>query len=229
MLADFFETLAGGVEQIIQTFGLPGVTLIALLENLFPPTPSELLYPLAGKLAYDGELTPWGVIAAGVAGSLAGSLIYYSLGYWLGAERARAAIVRFGHIRIGRFAFTLIAVADYDQAVALFQRRGGSIVLIARLMPLVHSVVSIPAGVTRMRLLPFIVYTGVVRAVDRAAHAGGDVVGHQLGTSVVLDGRIRICVVRLDGIGRCVYDHPAVSFASPPPIKESTLMRTIFC
>jgi membrane protein DedA with SNARE-associated domain len=161
MLADFFETLAGGVEQIIQTFGLPGVTLIALLENLFPPTPSELLYPLAGKLAYDGKLDPWGVIAAGVIGSLAGSLTYYSVGYRLGAERVRTAIVRFGQIRIGRFAVTLIAVDEYDQAVALFQRRGGSIVLIARLMPLVHSIVSIPAGVTRMRLLPFIVYTSV--------------------------------------------------------------------
>lgn len=161
MLADFFDTLAGGVEQIIEAFGLPGVTLIALLENLFPPTPSELLYPLAGKLAYDGELTAWGVIVAGVIGSLAGSLIYYGAGYWLGAERARAAIVRFGQPKIGRFQFTLVAIDDYDQAVALFQHRGGSIVLIARLMPLVHSVVSIPAGVTRMRLLPFIAYTAL--------------------------------------------------------------------
>ncbi len=161
MLADFFDTLAGGVEQIIEAFGLPGITLIAIMENLFPPTPSELLYPLAGKLAYDGKLAPWGVIIAGVIGSLAGSLFYYSVGRWLGAERVRAAIVRFGQPKIGRFQLTLVAVDEYDQAVELFERRGGSIVLIARLMPLVHSVVSIPAGVVRMRLPAFIFYTAL--------------------------------------------------------------------
>jgi membrane protein DedA with SNARE-associated domain len=161
MLAKIVDAFAGGVEQIIRSFGLPGITLIALLENLFPPTPSEFLYPLAGKLAYDGKLSPWGVIAAGVLGSLIGSLTYYGLGYWLGADRTRAAIVRFGQVHIRRFAFTLVAVEDYDRAVALFQRRGGSIVLIARLVPLVHSVVSIPAGVIHMRLPAFIIYTAL--------------------------------------------------------------------
>lgn len=165
MLADLVETLADWLESIVNTLGLPGVGLIALLENLFPPTPSEFLYPLAGKLAYDGRLTPLGVIAAGIVGSLAGSLIYYSLGYRLGADRVRQGIVRFGRLRLGRLKVTIIPVEDYDRAVLLFQRRGGTIVLVARLVPLVHSVVSIPAGVTRMRLLPFVIYTVIGSAL----------------------------------------------------------------
>jgi membrane protein DedA with SNARE-associated domain len=165
LLADLVETLAAWMEEIVQTLGLPGVGLIAFVENLFPPTPSEFLYPLAGKLAYDGKLTPLGVIAAGIIGSLAGSLIYYSLGYRLGADRVRQGIVRFGQLRVWRFKVTIVPVEDFDRAVLLFQRRGGAIVLIARLVPLVHSVVSIPAGVTHMRLLPFVIYTVIGSAL----------------------------------------------------------------
>jgi membrane protein DedA with SNARE-associated domain len=165
LLADLVETLAAWMEEIVQTLGLPGVGLIAFVENLFPPTPSEFLYPLAGKLAYDGKLTPLGVIAAGIMGSLAGSLIYYGLGYRLGADRVRQGIVRFGQLRLWRLRVTIVSVEDYDRAVLLFQRRGGTIVLVARLVPLVHSVVSIPAGVTRMRLLPFVIYTVIGSAL----------------------------------------------------------------
>lgn len=165
MLTDFFEALASGLEQIVNVFGLPGITLIALLENLFPPTPSEFLYPLAGKLAYDGKLTAGGIIIAGVLGSLVGSLTYYSLGYWLGEDRVRRAIARFGQIRVRRLKVQVVSTEDYDRATRLFQQRGGIIVLIARLVPLVHGVVSIPAGVTRMRLLPFIVYTAIGSAL----------------------------------------------------------------
>ena len=159
LLAQFVETIAAGLEQLVHTFGLPGIVLIALLENLFPPTPSEFLYPLAGKLAYDGKLTTLGIVAAGTLGSLIGSLSYYSLGYWLGEDRTRHAITRFGHIKLLRVKIEFVTIEEYDAAVRLFQRRGGVIVLIARLVPLVHSVVSIPAGVIRMPLFPFIVFT----------------------------------------------------------------------
>lgn len=165
LITDIFESLTTWVENIIHTFGLPGVTLIALLENLFPPTPSEFLYPLAGKLVADGNLTAPGVIAAGIVGSLAGSLTYYAVGYWLGEVRVREAIDRFGEVHLWRFRFLIASVEDYDRAVALFQRWGGAIVLVARIMPFVHSIVSIPAGVTRMKLFPFIVYTAIGSAL----------------------------------------------------------------
>ena len=102
---------------------------------------------------------------AGIVGSLAGSLIYYAVGRRLGPDRARQAVARFGTLKIHRFSVQFMAVEDYDRAVQLFQRRGGVIVLVARLMPLVHSVVSIPAGVTQMPLVPFMAYTGLGSAL----------------------------------------------------------------
>lgn len=149
----------------MHSFGLPGVTLIALFENLFPPTPSEFLYPLAGKLVADGNFALVGVILAGILGSLIGSLFYYWLGYRLGEERARQVIVRFGHFKILRFRIQVVSAQDYDRALTLFHRWGGMVVLVARIMPLVHSVVSIPAGVTRMALPAFVVYTVVGSAL----------------------------------------------------------------
>ncbi len=161
MLTDVVEALAAALEQLVEVVGLPGVLIIALFENLFPPTPSEFLYPMAGKLVYDGQLTAWGVIATGVLGSLAGSLLYYGLGSWLGEERARVAIARYGTIRLWRWTITIVSVDDYNRALDLFARWGGPLVLVARLVPLVHSVVSIPAGVVRMPLLSFVFYTAL--------------------------------------------------------------------
>jgi membrane protein DedA with SNARE-associated domain len=161
VLANFFEAFATWAERSLEVLGMPGVALLALLENLFPPTPSEFLYPLAGKLAYDGLLAPWEVIIAGVVGSLAGSLLYYSLGYRLGAERTRRAIERYGRLRVLGLGIQIVTVEEYDAAVRLFATRGGAIVVVARIMPLVHSVVSIPAGVTHMRLGRFVLYTVV--------------------------------------------------------------------
>ncbi len=165
MLSEILDALATWGEETVRVVGLPGIVLLAFLENLFPGTPSEFLYPLAGKLAYDGKLVVWRIIVAGVAGSLAGSLLYYYLGYRLGEVRARNAIARFGQFRLLGVQFTIVSVADYDRAVDVFRRRGGSIVLVARLMPLVHSVISIPAGVTQMGLRAFIFYTALGSAL----------------------------------------------------------------
>jgi membrane protein DedA with SNARE-associated domain len=159
MLSDLVQGLAALVEQIVTTFGAPGIALIALFENLFPPTPSEALYPLAGKLAYDGLITPLVVVAAGTFGSLVGALAYYTLGYRLGEQRSREIITRYGRIRLLRLTITIVSIEDYERGLGLFQRYGGRIVFLARLLPLVHGVVSIPAGVIRMNLLAFIFCT----------------------------------------------------------------------
>jgi len=161
MLADFVESVTEVIQQIITVFGPAGVTLIALLENLFPPTPSEFLYPLAGKMAYDGQISPFAVVAAGVLGSLIGSLIFYTIGYWLGSERVHDLIARRGHFNVFGLRIQLVSAEDYDRALRLFKRYGGRIVFIARIMPLVHGVVSIPAGVVRMNLALFMTYTAL--------------------------------------------------------------------
>lgn len=159
MLADFFENITLLLEGLVHTVGLPGIALVALLENLFPPTPSEFLYPLAGKLAYDSSVSPLLVIAAGVLGSLVGSLLYYTLGRRLGPQRVRDLLLRYGTLHVWRLRLRFVSPQDYDRALELFGLYGGRIVLVARIMPVVHSVVSIPAGVVGMPLLPFVVYT----------------------------------------------------------------------
>jgi membrane protein DedA with SNARE-associated domain len=165
MLSDLVEGIASLVEQIVTNLGAPGIALIALFENLFPPTPSEALYPLAGKLAYDGAITLVAIVIAGTIGSVIGALAYYTLGYKLGEARTRDLITRYGHVRLLRFTIPIISSEDYDRGMALFHRHGGRIVFAARLLPLVHGVVSIPAGVVRMSLPRFVVYTALGSAL----------------------------------------------------------------
>lgn len=147
--------------NLVATFGAPGITVVALFENLFPPTPSEYIYPLAGKMAYDGKVSLLAVVVAGTLGSLAGALIFYRLGYWLGEARAREAIARYGTLRVLGRSLKVLSAQDFDMGLSLFARYGYRIVFIARLMPFVHGVVSIPAGVVRMPLLPFMFYTAL--------------------------------------------------------------------
>jgi membrane protein DedA with SNARE-associated domain len=161
LLVDLVENITEFLESIVLTLGPLGIVLVSFLENLFPPTPSEVLYPLAGKLAADGLLSPLTIIVAGTIGSLSGALLWYTLGYRLGEERMRMLFVRFGQVRIGRVTISLITVTDYDRAIRLFKRRGGTILFLVRAMPLVHGIISIPAGIVRMNIGLFIVYFGL--------------------------------------------------------------------
>lgn len=159
MLVELLDGLTRLVENIVLTFGVPGIALIALMENIFPPTPSEFLYPLAGKLAYDGEVGLVSVMLAGAFGSLVGAFIFYHLGYYLGDTRVRVLIDRYGTLHLWRFKVDVFTLEAYDRATEAFERRGGFIVMIARSMPLIHGVISIPAGVFKMNLFRFMVYS----------------------------------------------------------------------
>lgn len=165
MLADLIEQITIFVESVVLTFGLPGVAVIAVGENLFPPTPSEFLYPLAGKMAWEGGFSILSVVTVGVLGTLFASTLWYLLGKRLGEERVRQFIERRGTLRIARFSFELFTVDQYERAIELFRTRGAAIVVVARLLPYVHSVVSIPAGVIRMPYSSFLIYTAIGSAL----------------------------------------------------------------
>lgn len=129
-----------------------------LLDNVFPPIPSELVMPLAGFAAARGQISLVGIILAGTAGSLTGALIWYGVGRWLGHER----LLRFA-ARHGRW--LTLNPAEVERASAWFVRHGGSAVFLGRMIPGVRSLISVPAGVAGMPLVPFLAYSTVGSAI----------------------------------------------------------------
>ena len=161
-MSELFATLAAWAVGVVQRGGYIGVALMTLLENLFPPIPSELILPVAGFLSRRGELAFLSLVAAATAGSLAGALILYGLGRRLGEERLRGFVRDHGR-------WLMLRESDVDQAHQWFERHGDKAVLFARVVPAVRSLISIPAGMTRMRLAPFVAYTTLGSGLWNAA------------------------------------------------------------
>lgn len=166
------NALAAWVTNVVQTAGYPGIATMLALENIFPPLPSELVLPLAGFLAGQGRLSLVGVVLAATLGSVIGALVLYGAGWWLGEARVRSLVRRYGR-------FLLLDEDDLDRARGWFDRHGTAAVVIGRVIPLVRSIVSIPAGVSRMNIGLFILYTTVGSGVWNVALIGG---GWLLGT-----------------------------------------------
>ncbi|MCW2350561.1 MULTISPECIES: DedA family protein [unclassified Sphingobium] len=150
------------VFDIVESTGLFGVFLLMLLETVFPPIPSEVIMPVAGVLAARGGMGLGGVILAGTAGAMAGNLFWYALARMIGLHRFRPLIERYGR-------WLTLDWPEVERAQGLFRRFGGPIVMIGRVLPTIRSVISIPAGVLRMRLIRFFVWS----AVGTAAWSSG--------------------------------------------------------
>ena len=148
----YLEQVGSWIESLIATIGYPGIVLAMAIENIFPPIPSEAVLPFAGALSAKGELNFWGVIAAGTAGSLIGAVVLYAIGYI-----AREAGVRRLVEAYGRYLF--ISERDLDRSVDWFERYGEAVVFFGRLIPLIRSIISVPAGYARMNFLRFLIYT----------------------------------------------------------------------
>jgi membrane protein DedA with SNARE-associated domain len=152
------------ITQVIGRLGYWGVAVLTFLENLFPPIPSEVVIPLAGFVAAQGELRLPIVIAAGSVGSLAGAYLWYELGRRIGERRLRAWVSRHGRwITLGQ--------RDVDRAQDWFERHGGAAVFLGRLLPGVRTFVSLPAGFAAMPLAPFLLYSALGTVVWTAALA----------------------------------------------------------
>ena len=149
-----FGGIAQWVTDIIAGLGYVGVAALVAFECVFPPMPSELILPLAGFLAGQGRFWLPLVIVAATVGSTAGALVVYALGAWLGEPRVRALTDRYG-------TWLRLTGDDLDRAERWFDRHGGEAVIIGHLAPLVRSVISLPAGLRRMPLWKFVLYTAV--------------------------------------------------------------------
>lgn len=140
--------------QVMQAFGYPGLILIVLLENLFPPIPSEIVLPFAGFMAAQGTLTIPGAVLAATTGSVIGAVALYWIGLWFGRDRIYALVRRYGRI-------LTISTADVQRTEEWFEKYGPFTVFFCRMVPVMRSLISIPAGLVNMKMPMFIFYTTV--------------------------------------------------------------------
>ena len=157
--------------NLIDSAGYGGLALLMFLENVFPPIPSELIMPLGGFVAGQGEMRLPLVIVAGTAGSVIGQIPLYYLGHFLGKKRLMRLADRYGK-------WMTISGEEIDKASKWFGRHGSKAVLFGRLVPGIRSFISIPAGVCGMNLAKFLLYSTLGMAAWSAALAYA---GHVLG------------------------------------------------
>ena len=151
-----------GITQFVSEGGYVGIALMMLAENIFPPLPSELIMPLAGFVAAQGRLNPVLVVLAGTLGSVLGAVPWYYAGKWLGEER----LCRFA-ARHGRW--LTFDDKDLRKAIRWFERHGRLAVLIGRLVPTVRTLISLPAGMARMPLAAFLLFSALGSALWNTA------------------------------------------------------------
>ncbi|MCP3425394.1 DedA family protein [Rothia sp. AR01] len=147
--------IAGWVVQVMEALGAVGAGLLIALENLFPPLPSEAILPLAGFTASRGELSLAAALIFTTLGSVVGALALYGVGRAVGLERIRGIARR----------MPLVDVADVDKTMAWFHRHGYKAIFFGRMIPIFRSLISIPAGVEKMPLLPFTALTALGSAI----------------------------------------------------------------
>ena len=148
MVTGFLEVLAHGVIVIISTLGYLGIVLTMTIESACIPLPSEIIMPFSGYLASIGRFSLFGVAVAGAFGNLLGSWIAYAAGYF-GGEPFVA--------RAGKY--ILLSAEDLRASQKWFGRFGEPAVLVSRLLPIVRTFISLPAGMARMNLARFSFYT----------------------------------------------------------------------
>lgn len=142
------------ITDIVSDSGYLGIFLLMLAENVFPPIPSELIMPLAGFVAARGELDLVLVILSGTAGSVVGALPWYYAGALFGKERLKRMAARIGR-------WMTVSPADIDNASTWFERHEGMAVFFGRLIPAIRTLISVPAGIVRMPMLPFLAYSTI--------------------------------------------------------------------
>jgi membrane protein DedA with SNARE-associated domain len=161
--------LTGWIAGVIDSLGEVGVGLLVALENLVPPVPSELVLTMAGYLSGEGRMNVVFVVVAATIGSVVGALALYGLGRWVGEERLRRWLDR----------IPLVDQSDLDQADRWFERHAWSAVLFGRMVPVVRSLVSIPAGANHMPIGRFLTFTAIGSGVWNSLFVGG---GYALGS-----------------------------------------------
>lgn len=140
------------VKNIMNTLGYPGVAFLMFLENVFPPIPSEIVMPLAGFTSTQGNLNFIGIVIAGTLGSVLGAIPLFYLGKLVGEERLTAWADKHGK-------WLTVSGDEIRKADQWFERHGTKAVFFCRLIPGIRSLISIPAGISGMNFVQFLLYT----------------------------------------------------------------------
>jgi membrane protein DedA with SNARE-associated domain len=142
------EFVADFGTRVIGSIGYAGVFLLMVAESMVLPVPSEAVMPFAGFLVAEGTLSPIGVIAFATLGSIVGSMLSYAIGRFGG----KPFLARYGR-------YLLLDAEDLERTDRFFQQRGSITILVSRFIPIVRHLISIPAGMGSMRLVPFALFT----------------------------------------------------------------------
>ena len=148
MLEKIITVVALWIMGVISTMGYGGVVLLMAIESACIPLPSEIIMPFAGYLVFKGEMMLWGVALAGAIGCVVGSIP----AYYVGMLGGRPLAEKYGK-------YMLISKRDLDMADRWFAKHGEIIIFVGRLLPAVRTFIAFPAGVAKMHLPTFIIYT----------------------------------------------------------------------
>lgn len=195
-MSNLLEPIVQAVVSLVGALGAPGVGIAVAAENLFPPIPSEVILPSAGFAAASGTMGLVSAIVWATIGSVVGALALYALGAWFGRARFYSLASKIPFVK----------EADIERAEAWFVRRGPLAVLLGRVVPVVRSLISIPAGIERMKLLPFTLYTAIGSALWNSVLIGA---GYALGANWAIVeewiSRYQLIVFGLAGIALAVW------------------------
>ena len=148
MVAKIIELVTAFIVATISTLGYSGIVLLMAIESACIPLPSEIIMPFSGYLVYTGRFNLWWVGVAGALGCVLGSMV----AYWVGMYGGRPLIEKYGR-------YILISHHDLDLADRWFAKYGEAIVFTSRLLPVIRTFIAFPAGVARMNIPRFIIYT----------------------------------------------------------------------
>ncbi|WP_284645917.1 DedA family protein [Paenibacillus silviterrae] len=140
------------ITSIMNEYGYVGVFLLIALENLFPPIPSEIILTFGGFMTTQSELSLGGVIVSSTLGSVVGAVLLYGVGRLLDMSRLERIVTRYGRL-------LRLSGEDLHRTFGWFERYGSWAVFLCRFVPLIRSLISIPAGTVRMKIVPFLLLT----------------------------------------------------------------------
>lgn len=190
------------ITEFMGQFGYFGVFLLIMIENVFPPIPSEVILTFGGFMTTYSDMTRVGVIIAATAGSVIGAMILYSIGLFLDVARLEKIVDRWGGL-------LHLSRKDIYRADAWFDKYGPWTVLLCRLVPLIRSLISIPAGMSNMNFPLFILLTTMGSLIwNTALVTIGAAVGDNW-TSIVdymdIYSNIAYVLIGIGGIAMCIW------------------------